>query len=951
MEILVLGDGSYVFAVLNAIAGVTSYGKLAAIGMLLGLLGWAVKGIMAPGGPKADVGWILISVVIYWILFVPRVQVMVSEVMPQPGGILPRTFVVDNVPFGLAAAGYTVSNIGVKLTQQYETSFGSAGDEARGTTGGLGRNLMLLAKLRDMMNDPTFAEPTAVGGTSFLGKYRANLRGYLMECTYPLINSGLISSDSILTAPGISGAVNDVTGNPVALMLWTATGGGQETITCADARARIEADTSNPQLVTAFDAAMKARGDQATSREIQGAFGVYANEAATEMHTLIATSMLNAVAAEASVRGPLGASEVQGVIMVEEAAHRRATQWAGEESLFVRILRPIIGFFEGLFYALAPIMALVVTMGPFGWSMVTKYMMLTIWVALWFPMLSITQLYSSIQMTQFFERMTDVDSFSPMQLRLISNEAMETLGAASALTAATPALAMSILYGGAVSMSYLAGRLQGSDMIDESKMAPKASDVGAATALQSATTGSLGGGTTFSGGGQASVAASDVRSSAQSLAQQAVEQKSVAFSEGMKQMVARNAGQNVTAHDIASTNWTNSQSEQLDRVVDQAYKEGAVSKAQYDAYAGMDQDQKMQIAWNAGLGIKVAGTGLEANGGSSATSQSSEGERRAASAAQDVAASLSQSKSARTGATAVVANQVGQSVDQGYTYGLSATEASELGHSASEMSQMSTVAAQVDSSTQAIGRQENLKYSDMGQRFMQANGDGARAELGRLEAAVRGAGLGAELDDRLAAHARSGELATKEHQRVGALVDVLSEAGGRGEAAGQLAPAYNDLLRSTFNTGYAQASGSVGAGAAGVAEMTDRVVSDTAAVDGLRARAGEVSGAGAEASSVFAGAQGGVAGIAATAGHADVASPTDGDLQVTDAMRGNAEEGGAAVTRIGDAGRENVLHQGAALIGDNARALTGGHPIAEPTRPDVSFDILKDSRAAAPDPQ
>src|SRR3546814_1398874 len=111
-------------------------------------------------------------------MFVPRVDgVLIVELNTPPGycgtvrsdenpedrkwyehGCAPRTFVVDNVPLGLAATGYIVSTLGTKVTQLFETTFGQAEDESRVTTGALGQHLRLLANLR-MLQQQTFNDP------------------------------------------------------------------------------------------------------------------------------------------------------------------------------------------------------------------------------------------------------------------------------------------------------------------------------------------------------------------------------------------------------------------------------------------------------------------------------------------------------------------------------------------------------------------------------------------------------------------------------------------------------------------------------------------------------------------------------------------------------------------------------------------------------------------------
>src|SRR5690606_13929236 len=125
--------------------------------------------------PQLNLAPILVSFVIFWVMFIPRVdRVIVSEVMPPPGGAAPRTFVVDNVPLGLAGAGYIVSNIGLGITGLYDTVMGRPTDTERVLTGGLGRNLMLMANLRTMVADPRFSAGNRGGQPNEFDYFRRN---------------------------------------------------------------------------------------------------------------------------------------------------------------------------------------------------------------------------------------------------------------------------------------------------------------------------------------------------------------------------------------------------------------------------------------------------------------------------------------------------------------------------------------------------------------------------------------------------------------------------------------------------------------------------------------------------------------------------------------------------------------------------------------------------------
>src|SRR5690625_4221644 len=541
LEILVLGDGRFVQTVLNAVSSIGrgDYGRLAALGAMLGLVGMVLRGAMSPQGPRFDPTVLLVSILMFWVIFVPRIdRVMVVEMMPPPGGQAPRTYVVDNVPLGLAAAGYFVSNVGLGITGLYDTVMGRADDTERVLTGGLGRNLMLMAGIREMVADPRFGQDSAGGE---FGIYRQNLLSYLQDCTVPPINNGYVSSSALLRRPLEQGVFGAEFALPITHTYFRdSTSSTRDYVTCAVAQERLRNGMTSGALVNSFDSAAQSSRFHTSSDELVAAFtrdtggdGVYAQQ-------LLVGHMVNALVREAQVRGWLSPLESQAVIMVEEANLRRSTQWAAEENLFVRLLRPLVGFFEALFYALAPIMAFVVTLGPMGLSLLTKYLMLTVWVALWFPMLTITQLYSKIRMEDYFDQLGRLD-LTPHQLDLFANEATTVLGATSALVAATPALAMSLIYGGAVSMSYLSRSIGHGDVVDEEKMTPKASSVPAAVQGSALRSYSPGEGATMPGGAKISFSEADFAESARASSDQRLSETSMTAQQDIFRAVANGA--------------------------------------------------------------------------------------------------------------------------------------------------------------------------------------------------------------------------------------------------------------------------------------------------------------------------------------------------------------------------------------------------------------------------
>lgn len=920
-EILVLGDGAYTFAVLNAVASITSYGVLGSIGGMLGLLLMWSQGMMS-GGQKFEAQWILVSIVVFWIMFIPRVdKVMISEVMVQPGKSGPRSFVVDNVPLGLASIGYLTSNVTSKLTGLMETSFGSATDETRGSTGGLGQNLMLMASMRNLLGSRNFtdvsSDPSRPG---YLEAYRENAANFLSNCVYPLVNNGVVSKATVMNSPGLSGYLNDAFANDVSQTRWN-NNGVKTDVSCRTARASLQ-DQANDKLLTAFDSAAKSIGSNTDSAAIQSAFGGFTNQAAEQMQTMMAVSVFNSVAAEAAVRGGLSAAETQSIIMVEEAAARRNVQWAGEENLFIRILRPIVGFFESLFYALAPIMALVCTMGPFGWKMIGKYLMLTIWVGLWFPMLAITQLYSNVTMQDFFDLLNVPagQNFSPEQLNMIANQSMDALGAASALTAATPALAMSLLFGGAVSMSYLAGRLQGSDMIDETKVAPQASSVSPIAQMGSGAMGTVGGGTVTNGRTPQSITVGDMRSTGESISHQAAEQASIKFSETFSHAVKSGAMTSETATNMISSGWTEQQSKAMESAIANEVSKGHLSQEDLKAFQAMSQHADMSADITAGF--KSVGGATSAMG-----SSSQEGEQRSSGSTKSLAVRLAQNDSVKAAAQSASSEAAANSLANGYQLSEQEDKGHALSKAAEEVKSTQEAYAQTQQINRSLGSNETMTMGDAAHRFDTTHGANAGREWGKLETAMDAAGLGSAYRERLDAEMSRGAYAgDPTAARFAAMYNTLSQAHVNSENASEVQGAMNRLLGATSTSGGYEAGTGVDGFVAGGRDLEGSAGEARRAGEEAHRNAQGLAGPDIALGSVFANASAGASRVAGDVEAGKVDMPErPGDMR--DAPMNEFASRGSALYDAAKDGADNAVGKvGGDLIDNKSRFLVGGAP-------------------------
>ncbi len=173
---------------------------------------------------------------------------------------------------------------------------------------------------------------------------------------------------------------------------------------------------------------------------------------------------------------------------VQQAIAQRNAQSAAEQSLFMNIVRPMMTFFEGFIYTIAPLMGFAVALGPMGISLAGKWLMFALWTQLCLPVLAVTNLYLMMAAGRDLDALANVAGLDPfsfyglMQLDLVLQDWLATGGM---LAAATPAISLMLIYGSAITATHLAGRLRGSDHIDETMLSPGVSSTAPASAVSS----------------------------------------------------------------------------------------------------------------------------------------------------------------------------------------------------------------------------------------------------------------------------------------------------------------------------------------------------------------------------------------------------------------------------------------------------------------------------------
>lgn len=231
MEYWTFGNADVVLQLLNAIAAVTA-NESEFIGLMkaAALLGFlvVVVGAVLKADPRGAATWFLALAAGWYVMFVPRVEMVIHENAGSEAGV--RT--VGNVPLGLGFIASAGSMVGRYLTQTAETVF-SLPDRASFINGGLmAPHRVSLATLNYTMINQTLA---------------SDWMNFLRDCTYYDINvySRRYGYGWAVSAEELANSSNPLqslgrTNNVLFVNIYT---GGPQTLVCREAYAVLSAAT------------------------------------------------------------------------------------------------------------------------------------------------------------------------------------------------------------------------------------------------------------------------------------------------------------------------------------------------------------------------------------------------------------------------------------------------------------------------------------------------------------------------------------------------------------------------------------------------------------------------------------------------------------------------------------------------------------------------------------
>lgn len=467
-----IGDSAFLEQILIAVKMVTGNGNfkmMIGIGLLLSTILVCLRSVFT-NSDRVDYQQILVGWIVYQVLFVPTTTVTIQNAYTG------EVAVVDNVPFGVGAAGGIISTIGYGITKIFDTGFAAVGPGI--TKSNFSESLSLLNDVRRQVhNASTFEALDKAGGGNF--DFHGSWHNYIRECTLTKIDIQSTSLNKLMLQP-IDQAVR-FDSNLFTTLIKTGSNGSQQgtTLSCTKAYEELSklTDLGNEKVEKAIGATLgfSSSNQLNTFNHIQNALQAV-GASRTSAVDFVKASLLEPLYYEAAAGRYQDWQDYNSALMVNQAIQQRNTKWAAEQTMFMTIIRPMLTFFEGFIYAITPLMAFMIVMGNFGIQLLGKYLQTLFWIQLWMPVMSITNLFIHVAATRALAHLASSDAgFSSMYaLDTVGNILQHWIATGGMLASATPMISLFIVSGSTYAMSGLAGRISTSEGIDTKLAAPNA---------------------------------------------------------------------------------------------------------------------------------------------------------------------------------------------------------------------------------------------------------------------------------------------------------------------------------------------------------------------------------------------------------------------------------------------------------------------------------------------
>lgn len=394
-EIYAYHNTESLFGIFNAVAAIMASGTYLSAIAAVGFCGFVAAMLAYMLAPEKLQGWKWLGtvVLVYAILFVPRVSVGIVD---KTGGSAVR--VVDNVPFGMAALGGLTSTIGNTITELFETAFQTLpGPAALPSELSYQRSgLMFGSRTIQETRRASLPDPAV----------RTDLVNFVGNCTTYDIADGTISPTDFSTTADLWTLMANT--NPARFSIVT-TGAGVTTTTCDQAYASINgrmpaqlADLTARVALRLNPSLTPAAADGAVSDQVLQAYlrSNIADASATAAGLIRQNALINAV----TDAGEMGCQRINDPSCMMLATGRAAAvaqqnaAWINGAKIAEQALPVVRNVAEAMCYAVFPLVVLLLflTSGRNTVLMLAGYATVLISIQLWPPLFALLNYMASI---------------------------------------------------------------------------------------------------------------------------------------------------------------------------------------------------------------------------------------------------------------------------------------------------------------------------------------------------------------------------------------------------------------------------------------------------------------------------------------------------------------------------------------------------------------------------
>ena len=385
-DIIAIGDGQFLYQILNFLALLNNSGIFTKLGLLGGMMGivFLLLGSIMKNAQDFPVGQMIVGVVLFMVFFGQTASVRVEDYYSG------QTRVVDNVPLGTAIVGSMISGVGVALADNFMQASAVPGVEE------LPYNYVLdaLMATRDLTDGTTWTSPE-------MQEADRAIQEYIRSCVMPIYRTtgAWPQGEDPTTAEDAWAALR--TDSQVRSMqdFIGATSGLPKYQTCVQGWNEIDAFMHSPAFTAEVDLAITRHLHRQTGAAEGGAaqydriFEMLQQESGNGQLALKNAVIAN-IAARSQSGDEIDSNKVASTILTTTAANQRNVQFAAETSLWLRMVRGMMTFFEGVSYGMAPFAALLIPFGAYGMRVGLRYVAILLWIFLWIPLLSFVNLFT-----------------------------------------------------------------------------------------------------------------------------------------------------------------------------------------------------------------------------------------------------------------------------------------------------------------------------------------------------------------------------------------------------------------------------------------------------------------------------------------------------------------------------------------------------------------------------